>query len=144
MGQNGQNGRSRRRFMEGRYGMDQLSRFLSVASCVVLLAALLTRSVWGGRVSALLLWAAIVIMVWCYWRAFSRKPEQRQQENLRYLERREKVQSWFRAQRDMFRQRKDYVFFRCPGCKSLIRVPRGKGLIRITCRRCGYSFEKKT
>ena len=36
------------------------------------------------------------------------------------------------------------AFFRCPSCKEVVRVPRGKGKIRITCPRCGYAFEKKT
>ena len=29
-------------------------------------------------------------------------------------------------------------------CREVVRVPRGKGKIRITCPRCGYAFEKKT
>ena len=50
----------------------------------------------------------------------------------------------FRLLKSCFRQRKDYAFFRCPSCREIVRVPRGKGKIRITCPRCGYAFEKKT
>ena len=133
-----------RQFMAGRYGADQLSRFLSIGSCVFIILSLFTRSVGGGALSSLLASAAFAALIWCYIRILSRKFEQRQRENLWYLKRRDKVVLWFNLQRDRFRQRKDYVFFRCPSCKSVARVPRHKGHIRITCRHCGYTFEKKT
>ena len=34
--------------------------------------------------------------------------------------------------------------FRCPGCGTLLRVPKGKGKIKIVCRKCGNSFIKHT
>lgn len=37
-----------------------------------------------------------------------------------------------------------YSFFNCPSCKEKIRVPKGKGKIRITCPSCGTKFEEKT
>ncbi len=41
--------------------------------------------------------------------------------------------------------RKDpYKRFRCPGCKTLCRVPRNKGKIRITCPNCKKQFVRKT
>ena len=42
------------------------------------------------------------------------------------------------------RQRRDYKFFRCPGCHERLRLPRGKGRIQITCPRCGQRFSGKT
>ena len=47
------------------------------------------------------------------------------------------------AKKERFSQRKDYVFFKCPSCGTMIRVPRGKGKIHITCR-CGYQLYRKT
>ena len=131
-------------FMIGRNGPDQLSRFLAVAGCITLLLALLLQRIGNGYLGAALAWLSLAGLVWCYFRMFSKRIDRRQSENRRYLEARYKVTGWFRLQKDRVTQRKDYVFYRCPGCHSAIRAPRGKGRIRITCRRCGYSFERKT
>ena len=124
------------RFMEGRYGADALGRFLSVSGCVIMLLAVIARSVWNGTLSNLLVSLSLLCLVCCYGRVFSRNIAARQKENA--------VLDWFALRRDCFAQRKDYAFFRCPGCGRTVRVPKGKGRIRITCRHCGFSFEKKT
>ena len=41
-------------------------------------------------------------------------------------------------------QRKDYRFFKCPTCKQKVRVPKGKGKIKIHCPRCHNDFIKKS
>ena len=68
----------------------------------------------------------------------------RREENAKYLQRRTRFLSRFRGVKERWSQRKDYCFFKCPSCKSRLRVPRGKGKIRIVCRKCGTAFEKKT
>ena len=47
------------------------------------------------------------------------------------------------AQKRRFSERKEYRFYRCPVCKKELRVPRGKGKIRIKCP-CGNAFTKRT
>ena len=32
----------------------------------------------------------------------------------------------------------------CPGCRQVVRVPRGKGKINIRCPKCNRQFIKKT
>ena len=49
-----------------------------------------------------------------------------------------------RGLRERWSQRRDYKFFRCPSCRTLLRVPKGKGKIKVVCRKCGNSFIKKT
>ena len=39
---------------------------------------------------------------------------------------------------------KQYRYFRCPGCRQVVRVPRGKGKINIRCPKCSRQFIKKT
>ena len=109
-----------------------------------MLTAVLARPVWNGVLSNLLFTLALAVVIWCYSRMMSRNITRRQLENQSYLQKRQAVFDWFALQRDCFRQRKEFAFFRCPGCGRTVRVPRGKGRIRITCRHCGYSFEKKT
>lgn len=132
------------RFMAGRYGADQLSRFLSCVSLVCMLLSFLTRGVGRGRLSSLFLTLCMGLLIWCYIRMFSRNYTRRRRENEFYLDKKYRLTSRLQLHRECFRQRRDYAFYRCPGCHQLVRVPKGKGKLRITCRRCGYSFEKKT
>ena len=39
---------------------------------------------------------------------------------------------------------KDHKIFKCPQCKTYLRVPKGKGKILVTCANCGNKIEKKT
>jgi len=128
------------RFMIGRYGQDQLSRFLLIAVVVFCLVGLLTNGILNTITDVLML-AALVI--W-YLRVFSRNFEKRRRENALYLKYRNAVVRWFRSLKDRWTQRRDYRFFRCPSCHTLLRVPRGKGLVRLSCRKCGKQFERKS
>ena len=144
MGRNSRLGDFVRRFMSGRYGLDLYGRFLSVFSAVSVVLGFIMSALGMSSLSAFFTALCFASLIWTYCRVFSRNFARRQEENRRYLLLREKVIAWFRLQRDRLRQRKDYAFYRCPGCRSIARVPRGKGRIRITCRRCGYTFERKT
>ena len=125
------------RFMAGRYGADQLSRFLSFVALVLIVVNLFVRS----NVLWILGLAALVLT---YVRMFSKNFERRRKENEAYLRWKNKLTGGVRDWTDRRKQSKDYVFFRCPGCHAMLRVPRGKGKIRVTCRKCGNAFEKKT
>ena len=128
------------RFMTGRCGSDDFSKFLGIASGVALLAAMSA----GGGVSYVLWLFAVAGLIYSYIRIFSRKYEKRREENMRYLQIKNEFLSYFRGAKDRFSQRKDYKFFRCPSCRAMLRVPRGKGKVRVVCRKCGTSFVKKT
>ena len=117
-------------FMAGRYGADALGRFLSVCGCICILLSVAVRGK-SAFFSAVFSAAALALLIWC-------------EENRKYLSYRNRFFGSFRLLKSCFRQRKEYAFFRCPSCREVVRVPRGKGKIRITCPRCGYAFEKKT
>ena len=125
------------RFMAGRYGADQFSRFLSFVALALIVLNLFFRSS--------VLWVlGLAVLVLTYVRMFSKNFEKRRKENERYLQLKYKLTSGFRNWNDRRKQRRDYVFFRCPSCRAMLRVPRGKGRIRVTCRKCGNTFERKT
>ena len=63
---------------------------------------------------------------------------------MRYLEMKNEILSYFHGVKERYSQRKDYKFFRCPSCHAMLRVPRGKGKVKVVCRKCGTSFVKKT
>lgn len=42
------------------------------------------------------------------------------------------------------RERKTSVFVRCPSCHKLLRLPKGRGKLAVTCPLCHCSFMHKT
>ncbi|MCD8129371.1 MAG: hypothetical protein LUD54_07340, partial [Oscillospiraceae bacterium] len=116
---------------------DQLSRFLTYVALALIVLNLFV----GSTVLWLL---GLAALVWAYFRMFSKNVARRREENGKYLQLQYKLTQRFRDWRDRQKQRRDYVFFRCPSCKAMLRVPRGKGRIRVTCRKCGNAFEKRT
>ncbi len=124
------------RFFYGRYGVDQLSVFLTAVSVVLSLSASLSHI-------RLLSWGADVLLFWVLFRILSRKLERRRQENTRFLSLVYPAYQALRRKRSQARDR-DHCYFKCPGCGQQLRVPRGKGSITITCRSCGAVFQKKT
>lgn len=41
-------------------------------------------------------------------------------------------------------QKKHYKIVKCPSCSQSLRLPRKKGNIVVTCKRCSYKFDMKT
>ena len=125
-----------RRMMYGRYGADQLSLFLLVAGMLCSLTGALSRL-------TLFRLAADVLWLFGIFRMLSRNQERRRLENVRFMKWAGPWLSWLRQKRNMARDR-EHRYFKCPSCGAQLRVPRGKGKISITCRRCGTIFQEKT
>ena len=123
--------------MTGRNGADQLSRFLSYVALALIAANLFLRN----KVFWIL---SLLVLAYTYYRIFSKNVARRREENGRYLQLKYKLTGGVKNRVDRWKQRKEFVFFRCPDCHAMLRVPRGKGRIRVTCRKCGNAFEKKT
>lgn len=126
-----------RRFMIGRYGADDLTRFLLYVCVGVMVVNLLIRS-WIFNI------LAILLLVLCYVRMFSKSSGKRYQENQIYLGYKNKVVSFFHREKAGWKQRKTHHIYRCPQCRQKIRVPRGKGRIEVTCPKCNTKFIKKS
>ena len=124
------------RFMAGRSGNDAFNRFLLVCDLILLLLSALL----GGPFFLL----ALALLVYIYFRMLSRNVYRRQDENTRYLRVKHKIQSRLRLAAERWKQRRDYKFFVCPACHTTLRVPKGRGKIRIVCRKCGNSFTGKS
>lgn len=129
--------------MAGRYGgNDLLNKTLMVTIFVILVIQLLIpdQGIFALALS-LLAWSLII---WYIFRIFSRNTTRRVAENYAYYTLVHRLTKKLQGKRDMFRQRKEYRFLRCPGCKCTLRIPRGKGRLNVHCRQCGHSFEAKT
>ena len=120
-----------RRFMAGRYGTDKLNM-------AILAAALVGMLIGGLGARFLTPWLVIctylseALLIWSIFRTYSRNIEARRRENTRWL--------GFCSRIKDRRNR----YFRCPRCRQMVRVPRGKGAINIRGPKCGERFIKKT
>lgn len=125
------------RFMQGRYGVDSLSRFLSVVLLVFIIVGVFVKIPFSGLIT-------FAILVVLYWRMFSRDISKRYQENQKFLEIRDKLLGNLSSFESNLSQLKDYHIYKCPRCNQKIRIPRGKGHIMVRCPRCGFEFHKKS
>ena len=123
--------------MQGRYGVDSLSRFLSVVLLVFIIVGVFVKIPFSGLIT-------FAILVVLYWRMFSRDISKRYQENQKFLEIRDKLLGNLSSFESNLSQLKDYHIYKCPRCNQKIRIPRGKGHIMVRCPRCGFEFHKKS
>lgn len=126
-----------RAFMAGRNGVDQLGIALVILALVLNSLAQITRLM-------LLSVFALAVLVFTIFRVLSKNLSKRREENRRFLVFWDNIKREFAGWKDRRSQSKNYKFFTCPGCKSKLRVPRGKGKIQITCPRCGQRFNGKS
>ncbi len=130
-----------RRFMQGRYGVDHFSHFLVTLAFLLMFIQLFIRhDIFKLIVSVLV----VIILIYSYYRTFSRNHYQRYRENEWYLRHHNRVKCFFSRERNNMQQRKTHRIFRCPNCGQSIRVPKGKGKIAITCPMCKTEFIKKS
>ncbi len=126
-----------RRFMYGRYGVDKLSVAILIVYFVLYLCAQIAHSY-------ILLAFSLVVFLLCWYRVFSRNIEKRRKENEIFMKGWRKVETWVRTTKGRIRDRNTHRYFRCPNCSSMLRVPKGRGKICITCPVCKKEFIRKT
>lgn len=130
------------RFMYGRNGADQLGMCIIWAAIVLDIVSLLTKK--AGVLSGILGFVTTVMVLWALFRVFSRNLEKRRAENAAFLQKVWwPVKRWFDSGRRQ-RMDKDHKYFTCPHCKTVCRVPVGKGKIVITCPKCGCQIHGKS
>lgn len=125
------------RFMYGRYGVDAYGRFLMWTSVILLLLSWFLPT----RIPYLV---ALALLIYSYFRMFSRNVQKRYQENCVYYRYVNKIKGFFAKQKSYMKQRKTHHIYACPNCKQKIRIPKGKGKVAIRCSRCGTEFIKNS
>ena len=115
--------------MTGRYGTDRLNM---VILGIGLAASLLSMFFQTSALYLVFFLLSYGMMIWAICRSLSRNTYKRYQENRKFLQ---------LVNRAKDRQNR---YFDCPKCRQVVRVPRGKGKIAITCPRCKEKFVKKT
>lgn len=137
------------RFFQGRYGSDALNIFL------IVIALILSQFPW-----VYLLGYALMIAV--IFRMLSKNIFKRQRElavynkiigtriSTAYYKISTAVKKGSRSLSTKYtalvkkqQDRKIYRFIRCKACKSMMRVPKNKGKVKITCPVCGLEITRK-
>ncbi len=125
------------RFLYGRYGVDELGRFLSILVTILLLVSIFWRNL-------ILILIAFVLLIWMYARVFSKNYAARRRENSWYLKMVKPFRRMFSGIYLRVRDGKNYRYFTCPNCHQRLRVPKGKGKITIKCPKCSTRFDAKS
>ena len=139
------------KFLEGTYGVDLLSLFLILISCIF--------NIWDiTRVFS------IILLVFAFYRAFSKKIYKRREEyNIFYTYTNKLLSKFgksipynlpvynlsnlskvFKNFNYWVSEKKNYKITKCPNCKQKLRLPRGKGNIVVTCKKCSTKFDFRT
>ncbi len=156
------------RFMMGRYGIDELSRFLNIVTLVILVVSMIIQRFFP--LAGFVLWGLTLgLIVYTYFRIFSKNISARTKENQWYCSIRYRKtggrnprgnaygyggQSYYGNQggyqqpltneQKKALDRKTHKIFKCPNCAQKIRVPKNRGKICIKCPNCRIEFIKKT
>ena len=129
------------RFMYGRNGGDQLGLFMIWGAVTLnIINIFVQNDVAYAAVSGV----STVLMVWALFRMFSKNLQKRRAENAKFLS---KV--WWPLKRRLGNAKqqvkdKEHKYFTCPNCRTVCRVPRGKGKIVITCPKCRTKIQGKS
>ncbi len=91
------------RFMWGRYGNDRFNQFLMIVALVCL-----ALSFFGLRIFYVL---ALALLVYAYYRMFSKDLSKRSAENQWYLKKEMKVRGWWQRKKKAIAGRKEYKIY---------------------------------
>lgn len=126
-----------RNFMVGRYGFDQFSRALVIVSLLLSVLTIFIKASW----LTLLLY---IPLIYVFYRMMSKDIQRRTRENMAYCRIADQVKKKLMNLKLSLVGTKTHVYYKCSHCKQIIRVPRGKGKICITCPKCKAEFIKRT
>ena len=124
------------RFLYGRYGSDQLNIALIIFSLVISIVMRFTPVWYLGYLSCIPLGSSVLRML-------ARNIEARRKENLMFLKIVWPFKNWTQYTSRKVKD-KTHKYYKCPKCKAVLRVPKGRGKIQITCTKCKHEFIKKT
>lgn len=116
--------------------MDDFARFLNIVVLVLLVLGIFFRGIFYPL--------ALILMVYMYFRVFSKNVPKRYAENQKFCNFRYDMAIKRNNWKKQWAQRKIYRFYRCPMCRQKVRVPKGRGRICITCPKCRQEFVKRS
>ena len=125
-------------FMQGRYGSDELSRFLSISAIIIMILSYI-------KPLRLISIFSLVLIGLSIFRTLSKNIYKRKAERDKYLKIKFMVKDFFTLNKNKIRDRKTHRYYKCPNCKANLRIPKQnkKKKIMITCPKCKNQFTQK-
>ena len=125
------------RFMYGRNGADQLCMAMILTALALNTVEIFVKH---DLVYVILHTLSTVLTVWMIFRMFSKNLAKRRAENAKFLQ----LVWWPLKRKFTAAKDREHKYFTCPNCRSVCRVPRGKGKIVITCPKCRGEIHGKS
>ncbi|MEA4869692.1 hypothetical protein SDC9_148018 [bioreactor metagenome] len=150
-------------FQQQQRGLDELNRAMMIAALILTILGMFFAQL-GGWLRFVFTGLGAVLLILMVLRMTSKNTAKRYQENMKYLTVVTGVKDWFRRtfraksagsqpagqrvkrahKNPTWSEMKQYKYLICPQCAQRLRVPRGKGRIRVTCTNCGNVFETRS
>ena len=118
------------KFMYGRYGIDDLYKFLFELYIILIILNLFINS----KIITILELLIVIIM---FYRFFSKKIYNRSNENQKCLRIKKKVLKPFKNLKRNIKD-KDHIYKKCPKCKTTLKlpIPDKRGIKHAKCPKC--------
>ncbi|MBR3223825.1 MAG: hypothetical protein IKF78_00695 [Atopobiaceae bacterium] len=124
-------------WLRGRNGTDELSTCVIVVAFILVVVNIFVRSLVLTIISG-------VLIVYALFRMTSKNLEARENENGVFTEFIGPVRPWLRNPAQAMGEARAYKHLKCPECGQRVRVPRGKGKIRVRCPQCNMKFDARS
>lgn len=120
-------------FFKGRYGVDELYRFLLIICIIILFVNLFFNNIYLKIME-------MIIFIVAIYRSLSKNTRKRIKENNIYLDIKKKIKNYFKYLQRRFKDRNTHIYKKCPKCKQKVRLPLKKGKHLVKCPNCNNKF----
>lgn len=123
------------KFIKDCYGVDKLNNIILYFAIGFSIVNIFKKSFIISVISILLIFIFL-------FRAFSKNKRKRSMEQVKFFTLISPI--YERLLKFASKDRKNYIYFKCKNCKKELRVPRGKGKIKVICPYCKHEEIKKS
>lgn len=124
------------RFMYGRYGVDKLY----MASAIFLIALQVLQIFIRNPFLSII---TFILIIWMFFRVFSKNISARQRENQFFLKFTGIVKSKWRMFIRRMKDLSSHRYRKCSECKTTLRLLRKRGTHKVRCPKCGHLLNVK-
>ncbi len=129
------------RFFWGRNGVDGLYYGLFVLFIILWMLQLIFRD--SASLTAVFGVLSTVVIALMIFRVLSRNLTARRRENQVFMSFFVRIKNFFVLWKNKIRDRRDFVYKKCPSCKAMLRLPKKEGEHTVKCPKCGNRFGVK-
>lgn len=124
------------KFMQGRYGPDELYKFLLYLYLILFIINIFLKS-------SILDVIELLIVITMFYRFFSKKRYTRQIENQKYLRLKKHINNTIQNIKRNYHNREYNIYKKCPKCKTTLKLPlpNKRGIQHVKCPKCKNRFK---